>query len=350
MNIVSNQPGMNTCYNRQSAPNFKGSIGEKFTSELVNKKDVNVADVMEAVKGTFGPSSEKVRDVLEELKSTATRLIHSDKNVDWRIAESEKKIAETTAKHTQIAEKTTKETTQHIEEGLKAQEAKIAEQEKEITGLNDFSSQYKDLTAIKYDSAKLLSPQETMETMRAMSEGAKGAYDDMFNFLMTGKGGDKAVKYANQGTELWRAYGDRVFDIPDVKKVQEECKGIKINGPENTLIDLMKTSLIVNPKGSYIAAPPIKAQVKTNAKAILSPLYKSPELLERDLGRMFEEVEKTQKDFSNAKKAIAKKHPECSYTYEPNNYYDAKVTEFIDGKENNSWSYGNFAYYFNRFQ
>ena len=48
------------------------------------------------------------QDVLEELKSTATRLIHSDQNVNWRIAESEKKIAETTAKHTQIAEKTTK--------------------------------------------------------------------------------------------------------------------------------------------------------------------------------------------------------------------------------------------------
>lgn len=326
---------------------FKG-IGNEFVKELENGKDVKPEQIVDAVKGTFGLNTEKVRDVLNELRSRATILIHKDKNCDADIKHFEEQLAEKTEINERIAKETEEKTIKYIEDGFKHQETKIKEQESKIKELNEFSAKYKDLTPITYNEARVLTPQETIETIKSMSEGVKDAHEDMLNFLLTGKGGEKAVKYANQGTELWKTYSDGVFKIPEVEEANKEFKGQRVSSPEQTLMGLMENSLYVNPKGAYINAGPIRNQVKKNAVALLSTFSENPEGTEQTVDKMLEKVKNMQSDFHRAKANMAAKHPDKTYKFEPNNYYDAKVTEYKGDKENNSWSYNEFSYYFNR--
>lgn len=330
---------------KSSSPNFRGDIGRKIVGRLKQGEVVIPKEVVGEVKNRFfGLDEKKVEDVFEELRSSVSNEIGLHKYYTKEIETKTNQI-ETALKENEQAVKDTREsTTDAIKTRMKQQETHISQNEKEIIELNEFSSKYKDLTCISYDEARVLSPQEAIDTMISMSEGVKEAHEDMLNFLFTGKGGQKAVKRANQGVELWKSHSDGVFRIPDVEKVSKETKGYCSGSASTTLLNTMKAVLTVNPKGSYICAGPIRKQVTKNAVAILNPLYKDPKAAEKDVEKMLNEVSEIRNGLARAKENKLKDHDGWTYTFEPNDYYNAVVTEYKNGVENNSWNYCSAAY------
>ena len=350
MNLVGNNVNNSQCagYSSQTAPSFKGNIGQEFVRELEAGRDVEPAKIMEAVKGTFGPSTEKVKDVLEELRSSASKVISDNIYYTSEIERRSKQIEDTIAKNTQSAKERKTSVTESITNRLQQQEQEIAQQEAKIGELNNFANQYNKYRMITYDEARVLSPQETIATIQDMSAGAKEAHEDIFNFLMTGKGGEKAVKRANQGVELWKSYGDGVFRIPDVESVAKENKGYRTGSAPQIMLDTMKMALAVHPKGTYICAGPIRKQVSKNAVAILSPLYGDTKAAEKDVEKMLKEAEDIQRGIAVAREGKLKDHDEWTYAFNPNNYHDAEVIEYRNGQQHNSWGYSTAAYYFGK--
>ena len=348
MNILTNNYQNYDLPNNSSKPAFKGDLGRQFVKEIENGKDIKPEQIVDAVKGTFGLNTDKVKDVLDELRSRATILIHKEQNVDANTKYYEKQIADMTERNARVAERTEIETVKNIKKDLKLQEEKINEKETKIRELNEFSAQYRALKPISFDEAKILTPEETINTIISMSENAKSAHEDMLNFLFTGKGGQEAIKYTNQGTELWKTYSDGVFNIPEVNEVHKQHKGQRISSPESTLVELMTNALFANPKGGYIHSTSISKQVKKNAIAILSTISDSPKEAEKTVDKILNDVKTKQTNLSNAKYFMSKKHPDRTYIFNPRDYHNASVTEYIGNEEHNSWHYNEFSYYFGR--
>ena len=241
MNTVGFTPSYTTNIRNNSmnknSLNFKGAIGEKFVKEMASGEHVEPAKVMEAVKGTFGPKSEKVADVVESFTSKISALMYENKNLKHTVDMQSDKIADFPHEKEHAMETVRNEMIESFQQVLKGKDAKIAEKDAQIEHLKKYESMAK---VKSVDDIDVVMP------------------DDANNIMM------KASKEGSTG-------------IDDVQKACHEASLADENYTldANYTILMMEQALKGNPKGKYLESAPIAKQVKENAMALLSPIIEN---------------------------------------------------------------------------
>ena len=290
--------------------NFKGAIGDKLVREMVDEgKKVDTAKVMDAVKGTFGPKSEKVADVVDSFTSKISSLLYENKNQQATISEQSKKIAEFPREKESAVEDAYAKMRKSAQEELAKKDSVIADKDAQIAELK----KYEDMAKVKsVEEVGVVMPDVAVKTLDDMMANRADATESMFNFLMTGKGQEKALEQIDRNNTMMKAHMDKITEIDEVKdkaKIAQE-QGIFFSKPETFAIDMIGQALKGNKKGQYIESPAIEKQVKSNAMALLSPMaderYSNTgrKYIESQLDATFKDVKEYHKGLEKGKKHI----------------------------------------------
>ena len=312
-----------TSYN--STPAFKGALGDKFVSKLAKGETVEVKEVMDAVKGTFGPKSEKVADVFESLLGRVQVLTsNNEANLRGRqIAES--KLAEV-PKQIQDAElKTRAELSEAFQTVLNEKNAELAAKDVELKAAKEYAAKYEPMSSVKsIEEIGVVMPEQVIETLKEMVEHKAEAADSMFNFLMTGKGQEAAVAQIERHNVFARAFHDGVVNIPEVNEAMDKIRynnDLYVSSePLSFTIDLIEKALRGNPKGSYLESYAIRNQVKANAMGFLTPMCNnkysnmSEEATSKHLDESFNSIIKFNKNLKKGKEKYIKQYSDAVIT------------------------------------
>lgn len=278
MNTVGFTPSYTTNIRNNSmnknSLNFKGAIGEKFVKEMASGEHVEPAKVMEAVKGTFGPKSEKVADVVESFTSKISALMYENKNLKHTVDMQSDKIADFPHEKEHAMETVRNEMIESFQQVLKGKDAKIAEKDAQIEQLK----KYENMAKVKsVDDIDVVMPDDAIKTVQDMVEHRVEARESMFNYLMTGKGQEKALEQIERNNIMMKASKEGSTGIDDVQKACHEASLADENYTldANYTILMMEQALKGNPKGKYLESAPIAKQVKENAMALLSPIIEN---------------------------------------------------------------------------
>lgn len=294
--------------------NFKGAIGEKFVKEMASGEHVQPAKVMEAVKGTFGPKSEKVVDVVESFTSKISALMYENKDLKHTVDMQSDKIADFPREKEHAIATVRDEMRESFQQVLKGKDAQIAEKDAQIEQLKKYESMAKVKSVKDLD---VVMPEDAIKTVQDMVEHRVEARESMFNYLMTGKGQEKALEQIERNNIMMKANKEGTTGIDDVQKA---CREASLNDEYYTIdanyaLNMMDQALKGNPKGKYLESAPIAKQVKENAMALLSPIVEdgvgasSLKTYERELDKTLQgvkdyhrafpkELEKLKKEFN----------------------------------------------------
>lgn len=305
MNTIGFTPSYTTNIRNNSmnnkGVNFKGAIGEKFVKEMASGEHVEPAKVMEAVKGTFGPKSEKVADVVEYFTSKISALMYENKDLKHTVDMQSDRIADFPSEKEKAMETVRDEMRESFQQVLKNKDSKIAEKDAQIEQLKKYESMAK---VKSVDDLDAVMPEDAIKTVQDMLEHRAEARESMFNYLMTGKGQEKALEQIERNNTMMKASKEGVTGIDDVKKAcREACLGDEnYTIDANYTLNMMDQALKGNPKGKYLESAPIAKQVKENAMALLSPIVEngvgasSLKTYERELDKTLQDV----KDYHRA--------------------------------------------------
>ncbi len=350
MNTVGFNPNYSTANvkSHNSTPAFKGALGDKFVSKLARGEVVEAKEVMEAVKGTFGPKSEKVADVVESLLGRVQVLTsNNEANLKGRQI-AERKLADV-PKQIQDAElKTATEMRESFEATLKAKNAELAAKDAELKAAKEYAAKYEPMAKVKsIEELDVVMPDQAIETLNDMVAHKVEATDSMLNFLMSGKGQEAALAQIERQNVIQKANIDGVTKIPDVEKALNSVKQNENMYPGTHPLwfanSMISNALNGNSKALYLESKAIRNQVKENAMGLLSPMCDnkysnmSEEAVSKELDKTFDNAIKFHKNLAKGKEKLTKQYSDAEITetivpYDNNN---SKWT--INEKDGNSW-------------
>lgn len=297
--------------NVKNSVSFKGAIGDKFVREMVSGNDVEVSKMMEAVKGTFGLKSEKVSDVFESLTQKIASLLSENREQKALINSQADKIAEFPKKEQNSVFEAVDSVRKSMSEALGKTKAELAEKNAEVEQLK----KYKGMASVKsVEEVDSLMPDQIVKLFGKMRDKKEASLDSMHNFLLNGKGQEEALAQIERNNQLLGAARDGMFNIPELKKVQEENQklGLWIQNPVSFAEGLISKALEGSKEGQYLESTAMSSQIKKNAKAILNPLVdgKYETYSEKDLDvlldRLFDGIKKFHRNFAKGKECMAK--------------------------------------------
>ena len=352
MNMVGFTSNVQNNTGVSSAPAFKGALGEKVVGEMIKTENYDPKIVMDAVKGTFGPKSDKVADIVETLVQKVGALTYEKKN-------SQKTISEQAEQITRISKE--KDRTLNENDNLRKivvnKNEEIAAKDKELTAAKEYAAKYEPMAKVKsIEEIGIVMPEDAIKTLSDMVEHRTEAHNSMFDFLMTGKGQEKALEQMDRNTRLLKAKRDGIFNIDEVSKKEDEANlhNVYIQTPADQVITMTRDALLGDPKGAYIAAPKIRTQVKDNAMALITPLYNDAkgeagkeQFKARAAAKLDEELDFAvdyHKNFPKGMERIKKEYPgkEIEHNITP---YDIEKSEVIVKNANGQNNDASYTYY-----
>ncbi len=297
--------------NVKNSVSFKGAIGDKFVREMVSGNDVEVSKMMETVKGTFGLKSEKVSDVFESLTQKITSLLSENREQKAIINAQADKIAEFPKKEQNSVFEAVDSVRKSMSETLSKTKAELAEKKVEIEQLQ----KYKGMASVKsVEEVDSLMPDQIIKLLAEMRCKKEASLDSMHNFLLNGKGQEEALAQIERNNQLLNAARDGMFNIPELKKTQEENQklGLWIQNPVSFAEGLISKALEGSKEGQYLESTAMSFQIKKNAKAILSPLVDgkyetySDKDLDVLLDKLFDGIKNFHRNFAKGQEHLTK--------------------------------------------
>ena len=309
-------------HSKKNNVQFTGLIGDKFVGKLAEQGEVTVADIMKEAKGTFGLNSGKVQDILESFVESISSLVRRNKALEQNLNKAEERIAEIPSLETAAATRAADEQIQRFSSIISGKDATIAAKEKELQESTELLAKYKPVVAVKsVEEIGTVMPERALEVFKEMVEHKAAANKSMFDFLMTGKGQEEALEQIERNNILMRAHTDGIMGIPAIRdqyNIISVDNGVSYTRGDIFTINLIGRALKSDPKGEYIASPVIRAQVKKNAMAILTPMaderssYTGIKAVESELDRELDSVAKFHDGF---KKGLAKQKKNYEHYY-----------------------------------
>lgn len=251
--------------------NFKGAIGEGFVREMMNGNHVEPAKVMEAVKGTFGPKSEKVADVVESFTSKISSLMYENKSLKDTVNTQSRQIENFPVEKENAMESVRREMRESFSSVVKRKDEQIAEKDAQIEQMK----KYEGMAKVKsVDELGAVMPEDAIKTLGEMVEHRVDATESMLNYLITGEGQEKALEQIERNSLMMKAHNEGVTNIDDVVNANNKAKeaGMYFTVNRNFTMNMMEQALKGSPKGKYLESEPLAKQIKTNAMALLSPM------------------------------------------------------------------------------
>ena len=297
---------------------FEGVKGDHIVRRLAQFDDVKVSEVMQELKGTFGPKSEKVEDVIESFIAALKERFSKE-----AVASDQIKVYQSSLERAEQRIKEAEDEVSDVREAfsgaLKAKTAALKEKEEELKKAQEIANKYKPMASVKsVDELGVIMPDEVIKVAQEMQRNKSNAAQSMMNFLLSGKGQEEALAQIERNNILQRARLDHLDDIPGVSAAfkQMNDNGVYPNVSHAFIIGMIKNSLLTCPKGDYILSNTMGEQIKKNATAILLPNIDEKclphyvgeksnvsKFVESQIDEIIKEVKDFHKTFPDAKQA-----------------------------------------------
>lgn len=276
--FASNQ--MNYSKNNSMKKNqvaFQGALGDKFVRDITLMADVDANKIMKELKGTFGPKTEKVQDVIESFVDALRKMTLRGKQLEGDLRQANEQISKFPKEKQEAVLKAETSMAKSCREAIDAKNKEMEALKAETKEAKEALEKYKPVVDIKsVEEIGTVMPPKALETIKEIAEHKMEATKSMFNFLMTGQGQEEALAQIGRCTILQKAYKDGIFSIGSFKqeadKIFKENNIYGWNWSGGFALNIIKDALKSTPEGSYIASSAIKEQVRKNAMAILTPL------------------------------------------------------------------------------
>lgn len=302
---------------KQNHVNFTGNLGDKFVRQVINGTDIDPKAILSEAKGTFGLKSEKVEDIMESFIGKVKELFSDNMKLQGKLNDAERKIYNFPDEKQQAINETTTRLQQSFSQTISAKNQEITAKDKEVAQMKAEVAKYEPMVKVKsVEELDTIMPDKVSEILDELAEHKIEARKSMFDFLMTGKGQEDALTQVERNNQIMKARQDGMFNIPELDKKwnsitrQEE---IWPSGDIHFTLNMIENALTGHPNGVYLSSPVIKAQVKNNAMAILTPMANGSksnlENIEKQLTERLNNVEKFHKGFAAGIEKYKKHHP-----------------------------------------
>ena len=307
---------------------FRGNLGDKFVKEIVNGSYVTPERVLEEVKGTFGISKDKLKDVFESFINRIRNMSEEKVNLRKQLHEAERKILRFPKEKEQAVENTREEMRKSYESFVAAKNNEVSAKDKELQEARSIAEKFKPAYSVKsIEEIGIVMPDKAIEVINEMAAKRKAACSSMLEYLFTGKGQEEALAQIERNNILFKARKDGIFNIKDVDEVYSKNlkKGVRSMYDFDYTIELISHALEESSKGNYILSPVIKAQIKKNAMALLSPMantkadkYANNSLvrIEEDLDKQLKNVERFHTGINRAVAKYKNRYPKAEVKLE----------------------------------
>lgn len=323
---VSNGTASGNNGNVNSTPAFTGAIGDKFVREMMNGNNVSSKQILEAVKGTFGLKTEKVEDVLEALLNRISTLSAETKYRAQQLQDNTvaaRKEIETVKREAQDEINQVREWNRTT---LRAKDKELAAKDEEVKAAKEFAAKYEPMAKVKsINEIGTIMPDEALKLLDEISQKKVKSLDSMVEYLMTGKGQEEALAQINRCAVMEKAYYDGITQIPEVAEklnALNQNEGLYPGSRWSFTMGMIRRGLQWDSRGSYLASPAIREQVKANAMGILTPMCNnryhntSVKATADELDEIFNEAADVQKKLSLGKKKFKNRYPDKEVTEE----------------------------------
>ncbi|MCM1266045.1 MAG: hypothetical protein NC200_07585 [Candidatus Gastranaerophilales bacterium] len=347
MNMISNVSSMNV-NSRNNNPSFRGALGEKFVSKMAKGETVIVDDVMNAVKGTFGPKSEKVADVVESLLGRVQVLTQNNEaNIKARNL-AENKLADVPRQLNEAKSMGADSVREDCARIIRAKNEELAAKDAELKAAKEYAAKYEPMAKVKsFEELDTVMPDKAIETIQEMVTHKTESADSMFNFLLTGKGQEAALAQIERSNVMLKAHQDGITKIPDVEKAIETAQkesGVYAGGhPMSFALNLISSALHGNPKASYLESRVIRQQVEDNAMGLLQPLCDNryyntaADYAKAELGKTIDESIEFHRNFAEGKAKLLEQYKNGDITETVVPYDNNKSIISIKENDGNAW-------------
>ena len=300
--------------NKRCQTTFQGRIGDEFVAKLAKGADINTAGVMKELKGTFGLKSSNVEDALESLIGKVKELFNENKNITNRLNEAQDNIANFPKEKQKAVFEAENSLRNSFNLKINKKNQEIEQLKNEAEQAKILAAKYEPMVRVKsVEEIDTVLPKQAIQTIDEMIANKIPARKSMFEYLMTGKGQEKALEQIERNNVMLKAFRDDVTKIPSVAQKAEEMaenKMVYALNPAIYTLRLAEKSLKGAPDGANILSKSIKEQVKQNILGLLRSIedgHINAEYLDRELN----DVLKSSVEFhQNLQKGIdiAKKH------------------------------------------
>lgn len=259
---------------KQSRVAFKGVIGDSLLKDVIVTRTVPTTETfLSKIKGTFGISSDKAKDVLDSFVKLTGELLStksiqdatlSDLTTQHNITLNEINDLRGKLQYANGMELRQKDIIEHQAEEIKEQNVKIKELEK-----------YESMAKVKsIDEIGVVMPEQMLTTIEEMKNLNQEAKNSLFKYVMTGKDQEKFLQYMEQNNIILKGFKDGMYNISDVKTAIDKARASVCLGYDNDVVAyrMLENALKFQPEGVYINSPAIYQQVKTNAESLITPM------------------------------------------------------------------------------
>lgn len=307
---------------------FRGNIGDKFLKEINNSAYVTPERILEEVKGTFGIRGSKVKDVLESFINRVRKLYNDRADLRRQLYEANRKISNFPNEKDKAVFNAQEEMRKSYESFVDAKNKEVAAKDKELQEAKEIAERFRPAYSVKsIEEMGIIMPDKAIEVIKEMSAKRKAACSSMLEYLFTGKGQEEALAQIERNNILFKARKDGIFNIKAVDDVYFENlrHGARCMYDFDYTIELISHALQESSKGNYILSPAIKAQVKKNAMALLTPManpkankYENNSLtkIEEDLYKQLKNAEKFHEGINKAIVKYKNRYPKAEVKLE----------------------------------
>lgn len=253
---------------------FKGVIGDKIVKDVLNNKtNPSTENILANIKGTFGISTDKAKDIISSFLNALKQLVNENRELEVMNLNLKKQLINTKGEKDRISTRF-EETKESNYMEIQALNRIIKEQNKKIAELEKSAAQ----TSIKsIDEIDTVLPEQFIDTLQRIEENNEAAQKSLFDFIMTGKGQEEFLAQMELNNILLKGIKDGINKIPEVEEAFAKTKksiGLAHlgNDPYYTACIMLGNILRLQPQASRIQSPIIYAQVKANAEALINPM------------------------------------------------------------------------------
>ena len=317
--------------------------------------------LVKEVKGTLGVNKEKAKDIFEAFIASVRDLIKENDGVRTSLKEANDRISRFPREKDDAVFKAESKLREYFQNIISGKNAELAQKDKELKDAKDFAAKYEPMAKVKsINEIGVIMPERAKELINEVIENKVPAYKSMEEFLFEGKGQEEALKQLDRFMEISKAEADGIFNILSMEKLLDSLKQehrIYIsNTPLWNIQNMVENALSGSEKADLLESKTIKAQVKKNAMALLTPhtdnRYSNTTVnaIEKELDNMIESTIKYRRGFAKGLEKLKKKYNN-NVTFEfkkvPYDNYSSTVIVKPANEEGMTIPYSNVSSYGN---
>lgn len=252
------------------AVSFKGAIGDTLIKEAGNSAPP-LNTIMSKVKGTFGLSAEKAKDVFESLLTKITTMSNELVAKNSEI-QSLKGLVESLKTELSREENVNIQLHDSIKTIVADKNGKISELNSKIEELKKYEGLGKVKSVEELDTVM---PEQVLSILEEAKAHHEEAHKSLGEFLFTGKGQEAFLEQMERSNTILKAKQDKMDAVPKVGKALEDSRSELTIGYEPAYVaaEMMENILKFDERGEYLNSPVMFNQVKNNAEAIILPMH-----------------------------------------------------------------------------